>query len=287
MIATPPLHITLPIYLGFLGGLGQKPQNQRPEPPTYDFRLIATYPHDRNAFTQGLYFEPEGTLLESTGLYGASTVRRVDLTSGEVLKGKRLPDEWFGEGLTVLGDRCIQLLWREGLGIVRDRRTLEMLYPFELPKGVREGWGLTTDGKDTFYMSDGTSSLHVLDSDLVPIRKLTVRVAGRELPMVNELQWIEGRIWANVWMDERLACIDPTSGEVCCFVDLQPLLTADERRSGLGRGDEVLNGLAYDAQQGRLFVTGKCWPRLYEIEVLAPEGPGGGKAQATREVDRV
>jgi glutaminyl-peptide cyclotransferase len=246
-------------------------------PPTYSFNVLKSFPHDPSAFTQGLYFEPGGTLIESTGLYGSSSIRRVDIETGQVQQIERLPHDWFGEGLTVFGDKCVQLLWREGLMILRDPQSFEIRRTLPLPRGIREGWGATTDGAGSIYVSDGTSSLHVLSADtLEVVRTVKVRAGGRELRYVNELQWVRGEVWANIYGDDRLAAIDPQSGEVRCFVDLEPILSPEERWRC--HAEAVLNGLAYDAEQDRLFVTGKLWPKLYEIEVLAPDGPGGSAA---------
>lgn len=249
-------------------------------PPTYGFSLLKAFPHDPSAFTQGLYFEPSGTLIESTGLYGASSIRRVDIETGRVLQCEELPREWFGEGLTVHGDTCFQLLWREGLILERDAQSFALRGTRPLPRGIREGWGATADGEGNIYVSDGTSTLHVLSADsLEVIRVVTVTAGRRELWYVNELQWVRGVLWANVYHDDRLAAIDPSSGEVRCFVDLEPILSKQERRQC--DVEDVLNGIAYDEHTNRFFVTGKCWPKLYEIEVLAPGGPGGGHASVS------
>lgn len=202
----------------------------RPRPPVFGFRLLQTFPHDPSAFTQGLYFEPEGTLVESTGLYGRSSIRRVDLESGRVLRSEQLPSEWFGEGVTAHGDTFIQLLWREGLILERDAKTFALLRSYPLPHGIREGWGATTDGKGTLYVSDGTSTLHALSLDsMKPMRRVMVQAGGRQVRFVNELQWVQGEIWANIYGMDLLAAIDPMSGQVRCFVDLESILSREER----------------------------------------------------------
>ncbi|KAL1515753.1 hypothetical protein AB1Y20_002369 [Prymnesium parvum] len=247
-----------------------------PPPPVYGFNLLNTYPHDPSAFTQGLCFERSGTLLESTGLYGHSSARRVDLETGHILQHEALPSDWFGEGLTLCAGACFQLLWRERLVLERDPHSLRLHKAHPLPRAVREGWGVTSDGEGSLYVSDGTSSLHVLSpSSLEPIRTATVRAGGREVWYLNDLQWVHGEIWANIFREDLLAAINPTTGEVRYFVDLEPILSREERRKC--DFEEVLNGIAYDEERDRLFVTGKCWPKLYEIEVLAPGGPGGGR----------
>ena len=245
----------------------QGPDPSKPLPPTVGYTLLATHPHDRYAFTQGLHFEPRTkTLLESTGLYGGSSARRVEIESGHVLDEERLERRGFGEGLSVVGDVCYQLLWREGLCLIRCADTLALRRTAALPRGMLEGWGLTTDGAGLLYASDGSSTLHVLDAQTLEVtRRTPVSVGGRPLRNINDLQFVRGEIWANVWREDKLACIDPTSGDVRAFVDLSPLLT-DEERSKLGM-EECLNGLAYDEERDELFVTGKCWPKLFRLRV--------------------
>ena len=236
-------------------------------PPTYGHRVVASFPHDPKAFTQGLHYEPSGTLLESTGLYGESSVRRVELATGRVLEMEPLPADLFGEGLAVCGSTCFQLTWRERLCLVRDTATFAMLGTAPIPATMREGWGLTHDGKDALYASDGSSTLHVFDDTTLQVtRRVQVTAGGSPLPRINDLQWIKGELWANLWHDERVAVIQPESGVVRCFIDLSGLLTANERRR-LDSHEHVLNGLAHDPTTGRIFVTGKCWPRLFEVEV--------------------
>jgi glutamine cyclotransferase len=244
------------------------------EPPTTEAKVIRSYPHDSTAFTQGLFFEPGGTLLESTGLYGESSIRRVELDSGRVIKRLGLEsDDWFGEGVTVQGGRCLQLLWREGLGLERHPRSFELQRTFPLPRGVVEGWGITCDGDGALYVSDGTSTVHVLEPRSLEVaRTMRISEPGRgEVSRINELQWIGGEIYANIWREERIAVIEPSSGTIRRYIDLSKLLTPEERRA-LGdsgwppTGEKVANGIAFDARRDRLYVTGKCWPRLFEID---------------------
>ena len=200
------------------------------------------------------------------GSTAAQRARRVEIESGHALDEERLERRWFGEGLSVVGDVCYQLLWREGLCLIRCADTLALRRTAALPRGMLEGWGLTTDGAGLLYASDGSSTLHVLDAQTLEVtRRIPVSVGGRPLRNINDLQFVRGEIWANVWREDKLACIDPTSGDVRAFVDLSPLLT-DEERSKLGM-EECLNGLAYDEERDELFVTGKCWPKLFRLRV--------------------
>ena len=254
-------------------GAGALQSLARPQPPTYGFRLLGAFPHDAGAFTQGLEYDARtGTLLESTGLYGASTARRVAIESGRVLEQHDLEPSYFGEGIaTSPNGACLQLLWREGLCLVRDAETLRLRRTLPLPRGMREGWGLTHDGGSRYYASDGTERLHVLDDETLEVeRTVTVRAGGRVLGNVNDLQWVRGELWANLWREDRICAINPETGDVRCFVDLSDLLTPTERRT-LGY-EEVLNGLAWDEARECFYATGKCWPRLFQIQVLDERG---------------
>ncbi len=229
-------------------------------PTLHSYRVVNVYPHDREAFTQGLVFD-RGTLLESTGDYGRSTLRRVELETGRVVKKRRLSSQLFGEGLALAGNALIQLTWRAGLALLYDPETLEPMGSFEYPG---EGWGLTFDGEH-LIMSDGSASLRFLDlPGFTEVRRLEVREQGIPVKRLNELEYVEGRIYANVWYDDRIAVISPQSGEVEAWIDLGGILSPMFRRTR----EEVLNGIAYDPSTGRLFVTGKNWPRLFEIEVV-------------------
>lgn len=244
-------------------------------PLQFQFTLLDTYPHDPSAFTQGLHYEPSSkTLLESTGLYGESSVRRVDIETGRALLMESLERRWFGEGLSVHADTCVQLLWREGLCLVRDAQTFALRRTAPLPRGMLEGWGLTTDGAGAFYASDGTDKLHVLDAETLQVtRTVKVRYGGdrfsgaRPLHRINDLQWVRGEVWANVWGEDSVVVIDPHTGGVRAFVDLSSLLDAAERRQL--NSEQCLNGIAYDAGADELYVTGKCWPKLFKIKVHA------------------
>jgi len=228
------------------------------EPPfVLGYRVVASYPHDPTAFTQGLVFS-DGWLYESTGQYGRSALRRIDLDTGRIEQEFRLADDLFGEGLSVWQGRLVQLTWRERLGIVYDARTFERLETFSYQG---EGWGLTQDGRH-WIMSDGTDELRFLDPETRQvIRRLKVRLGARPVYRLNELEHIEARLWSNVWGSDHLVQIAPETGQVTATLDLSRLYPPDERSSP----EAVLNGIAYDPSTGHLFVTGKYWPRLYEI----------------------
>lgn len=241
-------------------GLATAAGAQRLPAPVLGFRVVATYPHDPGAFTQGLLYA-DGELYESTGLLGESTLRRVELATGRVLQQVRVADEYFAEGLALVGDELVQLTWQNGVGIVYDRRTLARRRTFRY---AGEGWGLAGDGASRLVMSDGSDRLTFLDPrTLVPGRTLAVTDAGRPVPRLNELEWIEGEIWANVWTTDRIARINPATGEVSAWIDLGSLWPRVQRTPGA----DVLNGIAYDRAGRRIFVTGKKWPRLYQIAV--------------------
>ncbi len=233
---------------------------QRQPAPVQGYKLVATYPHDPAAFTQGLVFA-DGQLYESTGLNGESSVRRVELSSGKVLQQIRVPEEYFAEGLALVGDELLQLTWQHQRGFVYDRTTFAQRRTFAY-KG--EGWGIAYDAAGGLVMSDGSDTLTFLDPKTqASIRTLRVRDAGRPVSQLNELEWIEGEIWANVWMTDRIARISPVSGDVKAWVDLGPLWPLSQRQPPA----DVLNGIAYDKATRRIFVTGKKWPRLYQITV--------------------
>ena len=226
--------------------------------PVSGYEVVRSYPHDPQAFTQGLVFA-DGVLYEGTGLNGRSGIRKVRLETGEVLQVQPLESRYFGEGIALVGDSLVQLTWQSGVGFVYDRATFQRRRTFTY-KG--EGWGLASDGT-RLVMSDGTSTLRVLDPKTFAVTaRLQVREAGRPVPQLNELEFVKGEIYANVWQSERIARISPKTGEVLGWIDLRGLLPPHEA----ARVD-VLNGIAYDAAGDRLFVTGKLWPRLFEIRV--------------------
>ncbi len=229
-------------------------------PQKLRYEIVKTYPHDRMAYTQGLLWW-EGQLYESTGQWGQSSLRRVDLETGKVLQKSDLDARLFGEGLALMGGKLYQLTWESGLGFVYDRATFRRLATFTY---ASEGWGLTVLGTD-LVMSDGSSILSVRDPEtFAELRR--IRVADDEGPvvMLNELETIDGRIYANIYQSDRVVVIDPESGRVTAEIDFRGLLPASERRPDT----DVLNGIAWDPQGKRLFVTGKYWPRLYQVRLL-------------------
>lgn len=233
---------------------------QRRPAPVQTYKLIATFPHDTTSFTQGLVFH-DGQLYESTGLEGESTLRRVDITSGKTLQRIDVPSRYFAEGLAMVGDELLQLTWRSKIGFVYDRATFTQKRTF---KYDTEGWGICYDGASRLVMSDGSDTLTFLDpKTFAPGKTLRVKDAGTPVGNLNELEWIEGEIWANVWQTDRIARISPNTGEVNAWIDLSTLYPRSERIPSA----DVMNGIAYDKATRRIFVTGKKWPRLYQIAV--------------------
>lgn len=239
------------------------PSSAAAQPAIYGYQVLNVFPHDPTAFTQGLVYQ-DGIFYEGTGLRGQSTLRRVNPATGEVLQGVRLPDQYFGEGIAVLGDRLYQLTWQENTGFIYDKASFELLGTWNY---AGEGWGLTTDGQ-RLIMSDGSHELRFLDPVTMQELGRVAVLDGDGLPVarLNELEWVEGEVWANVWQTDRIARIDPASGRLLGWIDLTGLLPVEDR---VAQRVDVLNGIAYDAAGGRLFVTGKWWPKLFEIQVTA------------------
>lgn len=232
--------------------------------PVCTVRIVSVFPHDRAAFTQGLVFE-NGGFYEGTGLRGQSTLRRVDLETGEVLQTHSLPPQYFGEGITIWEDRIIQLTWQSRLGFVYDKESFEQLETFAYPT---EGWGLTHDGTQ-LIMSDGTQTLRFWDPEtLIETGSIDVFANAGPVTRLNELEYIQGMVFANIWQTDLIAVIDPHTGQVTAWIDLRGLLEPED----LIQPVDVLNGIAYDAGSERLFVTGKLWPKLFEIELISPTG---------------
>ena len=233
--------------------------------PVYAFMVKHAYPHDTGAFTQGLFIK-DGVLYESTGLKGQSSIRRVQLETGRVLQKKAVPAEFFGEGIAAVGDDIVGLTWTSKVGFVYDAKTFNVKRKFSYEG---EGWGLTSNGKQVF-MSDGSPAIRVLDpKTLAEVRRIQVSADGKPIAGLNELEWVDGQIYANVWGSNVIARIDPANGNVLGWIDLTGL--ADPAWKGMGP-DDVLNGIAWDAVHRRLFVTGKHWPKLFEIELVERTG---------------
>jgi glutamine cyclotransferase len=226
--------------------------------PSYGYTVVHTYPHDPRAFTQGLQYV-DGFLYEGTGQNGQSSIRRVKLESGEVVQRRDIAPQYFGEGITVWKSELVELTWQSGVAFVYDRKTFAPRRTFSYQG---EGWGLTEDGVG-LIMSDGTDSLRFLDPEtFAERRRLNVTALGKAVRNLNELEFVKGEVFANVWMTDDVARIDPVTGKVTGWIDLRGLLTLRERASA-----DVLNGIAYDAAGDRLFVTGKWWPKLFEIKL--------------------
>jgi len=233
--------------------------------PQYTYRVVHVYPHDRSAFTQGLEYRA-GYLYEGTGLEGRSSLRKVKLETGQVVQKIDVDPQYFGEGITVLNQQIMELTWRSGIGFVYDQSTFRRLRSFNYPG---EGWGLTNDGQQIF-MSDGSADIRCwAPGTLQEKRRVTVRDHGLPIMNLNELEYVKGEIYANVWQTDRIARISPADGKVLGWIDLSGLLTSEDRAEPV----DVLNGIAYDVLGDRLFVTGKLWPKLFEIKVV----PKGGR----------
>ena len=231
------------------------------------YEILNVFPHDAKAYTQGLTFV-DGQLYESTGHYGQSTLRHVELTTGKVLRELKLKADYFAEGLTSWQNTLVQLTWKNGVGFIYDRESFKYLQTFPL---AFQGWGITHDGKN-WFLSDGSSTLRVMDpATQRVIETLKVRDGSNGVPRLNELEFIGGEIYANVWQSDRVVRISPQTGDVLGWIDLTGLLPG--RRPGqtstTGADVDVLNGIAYDAASRRLFVTGKNWPKLFEIRLIA------------------
>jgi glutamine cyclotransferase len=244
--------LLLSICLTAFVACAQVDSDSSPWQPT----VIAAFPHDPTAFTQGLAIY-QGKLFEGTGQYGASSIRSVDIESGEVDRFLPINRLYFGEGITIVGNRLYQLTWQNGVGFVYD---VDTFAPIQTFRYAGEGWGLTFDGHN-LILSDGTETLRFLDpEDFRVVRSVQVSDGERPVVRLNELEYINGEIWANVWYEDRIARISPATGLVVDWVDLSAIYPASQRPS-----DNVLNGIAFDAVNNRLFVTGKNWPQLFEL----------------------
>lgn len=227
--------------------------------PTYTFDVVNTYPHDPKAFTQGLQWH-QGRLFESTGQVGQSDIREVELTTGRVLRKQPLEEPHFGEGIVILGDQLTQITWTSGKAFTYDWQTFRRTGTFSYDG---EGWGLTTDGT-SLIMSNGSSTLIYRDpKTFVAQKAITVTDHGNPVSQLNELEWVKGEIWANVWQSEQIARIDPATGNVLGWIDLAGILPSIDRTGN----EDVMNGIAYDAENDRIFVTGKLWSKLFEVSL--------------------
>jgi glutaminyl-peptide cyclotransferase len=241
--------------------LGQSVHPSRTSrPPEYTFKIVRSFPHDPTAFTQGLAYR-DGFLYEGTGLKGRSSLRKVSLEAGEIIQQIELAPGFFGEGIALLKNEVVQLTWQSQTGFVYRLSDFQLVHQFSYSG---EGWGLATDGREIF-MSDGTAEIRVLDpSTLAEKRRFTVHDGDTRVKELNELEIVEGELFANVWQTDRIARVSPQSGEVIGWIDLKGLLSPIYR---LEPG-AVLNGIAYDSQRKRLFVTGKLWPKVFEIQLV-------------------
>jgi glutaminyl-peptide cyclotransferase len=251
--------------------------------PVYGYEVVKAYPHDPKAFTQGLFFK-DGFLYESTGGHnaGESSLRKVDVDTGKVLQKWELPTGDFGEGIALLNDKIYMITWKGGVGRVFDRKDFKLLREFRYEG---EGWGITSDGTN-LYLTQGTHVIKVLDPEgFKTLRTMPVmREDGRPLMQLNEVEWVKGEIWSNIWHSEEarilgkpnyIARIDPATGKLLGWIDLAGISPDDQPKSGSDdydpKSENTLNGIAYDAASDRIFVTGKNWKKLYEIKLTGPK----------------
>jgi glutamine cyclotransferase len=233
-------------------------------PPEYGYKIIHVFPHDRTSFTEGLEYH-DGFLYESTGLEGKSVLRKVRLETGATLQEIRLSPQIFGEGITLMRSQIVQLTYKTEIGYVYDAATFRQLRTFTY-KG--EGWSLTNDGSQ-IYMDDGSDQIRVWDPNTLQEKKrITVHDGLKRIDQLNELEWVRGELYANIWKSDRIVRISPADGHVLGWIDLKGILPPSDRE-----GVDVLNGIAYDAQGDRLFVTGKLWPKLFEIKLTPKAAP--------------
>lgn len=231
--------------------------------PEYGYTVVHTYPHDGTAFTEGLFYL-NGFLYEGTGISGRSSIRRVSLETGKTLQNRELPERYFGEGIVASGNRLIELTYTTQIGFIYDLNSFQLLGSFHYPG---EGWSMTHDG-ERIIMDDGTPALRFWDPEtLKEVGHITVTAEGQPVQNLNELEWVNGEIYANIWHTDRIARIDPASGKVIGWIDLTGLLPKADLLTGPDGEEQVLNGIAYDSQTDRLFVTGKFWPKLFEIRL--------------------
>jgi glutamine cyclotransferase len=251
--------VLLPFFLSAQNGVTENP------PEEIAYKIIRTYPHPPGSFTQGFVYE-DGFLYEGTGQYGSSSLRKIKMETGEILNEIRLPRHLFGEGITIFKDRIIQLTWFSKIGLVYDKKSFQQLDVFRYPIPI-EGWGITTDGKH-LIISDGSDRLYFLDPKTFSlIKRLNVFDYRGPVWKINELEYVDGAIYANVWQSSKIIKIDMKSGRVIGCIELNEIIP-DNYRS---HNDNVLNGIAYDSKKKRFFVTGKMWPHVFELELLISE----------------
>ena len=244
--------------------------------PEYTYQIVHTYPHDRSAFTEGLFYK-DGFLYEGTGEEGQSDIRKVKLETGEVVQKHVIPEEYFGEGIIAWKDRLLELTWKTEVGFIYNLDTFEQQKEFHYPG---QGWSFTTDGKRLF-VDDGTTQIRIWDPEtLQETGRISVTDQGQPINRspnwcsdpdgrcLNEMEWVKGEIYANIWMTDKIVRIDPKTGKVTGWVDCTGLLVPQDRIEEGKTPTDVMNGIAYDAQGDRLFVTGKRWPKLFEIKLV-------------------
>jgi glutaminyl-peptide cyclotransferase len=262
VIASVLIIVILVVGASILVFLNSKPRANPPATTSYTYSVVNTYSHDTNAFTEGLVYS-DGGLYESTGLSGASSLRRVDLTTGSVQQEVTLPSQYFGEGITIVNNTIIQLTWQSNIGFIYNKTTFAIIGNFSYPT---EGWGLTFNGTH-LIMSDGTNNLYFLDpTTFERTGQIQVHDGNKTVVNINELEYVGGDVFANIWQTSTIAIINPQTGQVKGWIDLNGLSSANNSNS-----EAVLNGIAYDQKNDRLFVTGKDWANLYEIRIMPKE----------------
>jgi glutamine cyclotransferase len=255
------LFVTVVLVLSAIVLVLLNDKSVNPTPQRYTYSIVNVYPHDKNAFTQGLVFE-NGVLYEGTGLYGNSTLRRVELETGKILQLYALPDQFFGEGITIFDDKIIQLTWQSNIGFVYDKHSFNLQRNFSY---TTEGWGIANDGS-RLIMSDGTATLYFLNPETFEkVGQIEVHDTG-PVNMLNELEYIHGKVYANTWLEEKIAIINPQTGQVEGWINMSGINNLENQDP-----NNVLNGIAYDAKEDRLFVTGKRWSQLFEIKLIPLE----------------
>ena len=252
----PTVICSLVVSLGMLGCM----PIGKATTPVWNAKVVATYPHDTGAYTQGLIIE-NGQMFEGTGQYGNSTLREVDLKTGKVSRSISLDKQYFGEGITILDGKIFQLTWKNNFCFVYDRKTFQYKEYFRYPY---EGWGLTNNGKE-LILSDGSSELRFIDpNSFKEVRRISVKSGTERIKNLNELEYVNGEIWANIWYEDRIARVSPENGKLLGWIDLSGLYPKSQRDDR----DQVLNGIAQDPDTKKIYVTGKNWPKLFEIEIV-------------------